>query len=177
MKNNIGIKFMFSNIMTILSFCARWVTHHSVSQTQFAWRKVYLDSCGSVANELIVLSIIILWLVLWFHWQDIYWSSRRSNLLSYRPTRGSEVDLASLIDCFWRASGVMTSCRLLSHTFCTVWTSYLGSSDAKTRGMDSNLSYRIGIEYRGTLTRTQSLWKDFPVFTSRLLHLQTVWLL
>ena len=123
------------------------------------------------------LSIIILWLVLWFHWQDIYWSSRRSNLLSYRPTRGSEVDLASLIDCFWRASGVMTSCRLLSHTFCTVWTSYLGSSDAKTRGMDSNLSYRIGIEYRGTLTRTQSLWKDFPVFTSRLLHLQTVWLL
>ena len=96
---------------------------------------------------------------------------------TYRPTRGSEVDLASLIDCFWRASGVMTSCRLLSHTFCTVWTSYLGSSDAKTRGMDSNLSYRIGIEYRGTLTRTQSLWKDFPVFTSRLLHLQTVWLL
>ena len=44
MKNNIGIKFMFSNIMTILSFCARWVTHHSASQTQFAWRKVYLDS-------------------------------------------------------------------------------------------------------------------------------------
>ena len=108
-------------------------------------------------------------------------SSRRSNLLfleqPYRPTRGSEVDLAALIDCFWRASGVMTSCRLLSHTFCTVWTSYLGSSDAKTRGMDSNLSYHIGIEYRGTLTRTQSLWKDFPVFTSRLLHLQTGWLL